>query len=91
MTETDENGDVSEAGTVSEDWQVAGLRNSVGLLTTAELSLMIGVTTKQLWSWRSENKGPDYVKLGRTVFYRRADVLDWIERCVVVMKRSSMQ
>lgn len=36
-----------------------------------------------LAAWRSQGRGPSYVKMGRRVLYRGADVLDWIEKnCV---------
>ena len=32
-----------------------------------------------LANWRSQRKGPAYVRLGKRVAYKGADVLDWIE------------
>jgi hypothetical protein len=55
------------------------LRDAFGLLSPADLSALIGVDERTLAVWRVQRRGPDFVKLGRAVFYRRADVDKWIE------------
>ncbi len=55
------------------------LRDAFGLLSPADLSALIGVDERTLAVWRVGRRGPDFVKLGRAVFYRRADVNAWIE------------
>jgi predicted DNA-binding transcriptional regulator AlpA len=55
------------------------LRDAFGLLSPADLSAMIGVDERTLAVWRVQRRGPDFVKLGRAVFYRRADVSAWVE------------
>mgnify|MGYP000384882413 FL=1 len=42
------------------------------------MATAIGVAEQTLASWRSDRQGPNYVKLGKTVFYRRADLEQWI-------------
>ncbi|WP_299847737.1 helix-turn-helix domain-containing protein [uncultured Roseovarius sp.] len=32
-----------------------------------------------LAAWRSHGRGPAYIKMGRRVLYRGADILNWIE------------
>jgi hypothetical protein len=54
------------------------LRDTFELLSPADLSALIGVDERTLTVWRVQRRGPDFVKLGRAVFYRRADVTDWI-------------
>ena len=54
------------------------LRNMVGLLTEADLIAMFNVSEHTLQAWRVAGTGPKYCKLGKTVFYRKADVADWI-------------
>ena len=58
-------------------------RHSFGLLTDEEVAELVGVTIQTLAIWRSNGEGPAYVKLGRQVFYRRADILAWIDGSVV--------
>lgn len=55
------------------------LRDRFGLLTPNDLAALVGVDERTLAAWRARNCGPDFVKLGRPVFYRQADVERWIE------------
>jgi predicted DNA-binding transcriptional regulator AlpA len=55
------------------------LRDAFGVLSPADLSALIGVDERTLAVWRAQRRGPDFVKLGRAVFYRRGDILAWIE------------
>lgn len=64
------------------------LRSRLGLLTTEELAIMIGVTAETLREWRRLKQGPDYVKAGKGVMYREVDVQDWIKRNVVPVVRA---
>jgi predicted DNA-binding transcriptional regulator AlpA len=58
------------------------LRGVVGLITPKELAEAIGVAEQTLAGWRCTNKGPDFVKLGKAVFYRLADVQNWVSQNV---------
>ena len=53
-------------------------RQKLGLLTPEELAVTLKVTTTTLQTWRCEGQGPQYIKLGKQVFYRLIDVKDWI-------------
>ena len=64
-------------------------RETFGLLTESELAVLIDVSPSTLAVWRMEQRGPDYTKLGRSIFYRRVDVEDWIAASVVVTKRTA--
>jgi hypothetical protein len=55
------------------------LRDRFELLSPADLSALIGVDERTLAVWRAQRRGPDFVKLGRNVFYRRADIVAWVE------------
>jgi predicted DNA-binding transcriptional regulator AlpA len=55
------------------------LRDIFELISPADLATLLGVDERTLTVWRSQRRGPDFVKLGRAVFYRRADVNAWIE------------
>lgn len=54
------------------------LRFSFDLLTDAEVGSIIDVTPQTLAGWRAQNTGPTFTKLGKNVFYRRADLDHWI-------------
>ena len=45
---------------------------------------MLGVSQKTLPAWRSRRQGPPYVKCGRAVRYREADLEDFLESRRVV-------
>lgn len=62
----------------------AGLRAAMGLMSIEEVSLLLDVTPHTLAMWRSEKKGPPFARLGRSIFYRRADVEAWIADNVVL-------
>jgi predicted DNA-binding transcriptional regulator AlpA len=63
------------------------LRDTFALLSEADLSALIGVDPRTLTVWRCQKRGPDVVKLGRAIFYRRADVDAWIALNVAQMDR----
>lgn len=48
------------------------------LLSGDELGELVGVSTKTLADWRARGLGPAYVRIGRHVRYRPADVEAWI-------------
>lgn len=55
------------------------VRGSIGLLTeevAADVLLLRSVDT--LATWRSQKKGPAYVKLGKKIFYTINDLKIWI-------------
>lgn len=56
------------------------------LLTPAEVAELLGVTAQTLAEWRSTKRYPlDYVKVGRNVRYREADVQAFIESRKVII------
>jgi predicted DNA-binding transcriptional regulator AlpA len=63
------------------------LRDTFALLSEADLAALIGVDPRTLTVWRCQKRGPDVVKLGRAIFYRRADVDAWIALNVAPMDR----
>lgn len=54
----------------------------------AELADMLNVTEDTLREWRRNRVGPDFVKTGKVVVYREADVQKWLEMNVVLTNRS---
>ena len=65
----------------------ADLRRMLRLLSIEEMGLLLELHPNTLARWRVERIGPDYVRLGRSVFYRVDDVLEWCALNVVVTKR----
>lgn len=57
------------------------LRYELDLIPAEEFAAAIPLAEQTLATWRSAGEGPSYVKLGKTVFYRRADLKEWIARC----------
>lgn len=39
----------------------------------------LAVATRTLQWWRTSGTGPRFVKIGRAVRYRKADLVNWIE------------
>ena len=52
-------------------------------LDTKQVSELMGISTVTLERWRVDGAGPPYVKLGRLVKYRRADLDEFMERHTV--------
>ena len=49
------------------------------LLTPAEAGKVLRTNTQTLANWRVAGRGPPWVRLiGRRVFYRKADLREWI-------------
>lgn len=65
-----------------EEPNPAVLRGVVGLIAADELAAALGIAEQTLAGWRSAGKGPDYVKLGKGVFYRLEDVKAWVSASV---------
>lgn len=40
----------------------------------------LGLSANTLNKWRTQGKGPNFVKLGRAVCYRQSDLDGWLER-----------
>lgn len=49
-------------------------------LTSPQLAERLGVATITVKVWRQRRKGPPYVKIGRSVRYRVADVEAWADQ-----------
>jgi predicted DNA-binding transcriptional regulator AlpA len=65
------------------------LRDVFQILSPADLAALIGIDERTLAAWRSAHRGPDFVRLGRAIFYRRADVLAWVELNVTNTDRAN--
>lgn len=51
------------------------------LLSETDAAAMLRQKPRTLTIWRSRGKGPNYIKLGRSVFYRRQVIIDFIASC----------
>jgi predicted DNA-binding transcriptional regulator AlpA len=57
------------------------LRHELDIVPAEEFAKAIGVTEQTLSGWRCSGEGPNFVRLGRGIFYRRFDIKAWIGRC----------
>jgi len=58
------------------------------LLTTQQVSVMLGVSEQWLEVGRQQGYGPEYQKLGpRLLRYRRGGVLDWVRQRAALFAR----
>lgn len=49
-----------------------------GYLTTEELAQSLAISPQTLAQWRSQGRGPPYLKFGGRVLYRIAAVQEWL-------------
>ena len=57
------------------------LNNSLPL-TTEEAAPFLGIKPSTLEVWRCRGEGPTFLKIGRSVRYRKSDLLDFLEKSV---------
>jgi predicted DNA-binding transcriptional regulator AlpA len=57
--------------------------DSEQLLAPADVARVLGVPVATLANWRSGRTGPVFLKIGRHVRYRRADLEAWIDERAV--------
>jgi predicted DNA-binding transcriptional regulator AlpA len=51
-----------------------------GLISRKQLKKLIPVSTMTIWRWEKEGHLPRHITIGRTSFWRLAEVLDFIGR-----------
>lgn len=49
------------------------------LLNAEDVATLLGVAVNTVRSWRQQNRLPKAIKLGRSVRWRRSDILRWAE------------
>lgn len=49
------------------------------LLNEKEAARFLSMSYRTLQSWRSAGEGPPYLKLGRSIRYRRGDLIAWVD------------
>ena len=62
-------------------------RMELALLTEQELADILEVDHRTIVQWRAEGRGPDYVKLGRGIYYRVSDISNWVNVNVRIVER----
>ncbi len=50
------------------------------LMTSEDVSSLLGVPVTTLYAWRSGRKGPRAIRVGRHLRYRRSDIEAWLEQ-----------
>ena len=48
-------------------------------ISRRNLAISLGVSEDTLWRWDGKQNGPQSIKLGRKVYYRRSAVRSWLE------------
>lgn len=56
------------------------MKTEIKYLTTEELALRWRMSPGSLANWRSQNKGPSYVKVGLKALYALTEITDWEKR-----------
>ena len=49
------------------------------LLTEAQIADHLSISMRTLQAWRVRGGGPVFIRAGRSIRYRRRDLLNWIE------------
>jgi excisionase family DNA binding protein len=49
------------------------------LLSPSQAAQLLNVPVRTLDGWRNRRIGPDYLKVGRHVRYRRTDLATWLD------------
>lgn len=78
---------VSVRAEVETDARAQRLRDAFGLLSKSDFAALVGIDERTADSWRAQGRGPDVVRVGRSIFYRRKDVEAFIDLNVVLMDR----
>ena len=63
---------------------------TLDLMSEEDLAATFRIEVNTLRVWRREEKGPPYVKIGRTTFYRGEDVSAWLSLSVRVPIETKM-
>jgi predicted site-specific integrase-resolvase len=48
------------------------------LMTEVQTCELLSVSTRTLQAWRLRGNGPVFVKIGRSVRYKRRDIANWV-------------
>jgi predicted DNA-binding transcriptional regulator AlpA len=71
-------------GDRSPERNVTGTANAAKLLAPDEVAGQTGLSVETLAQWRSQKRGPNYVKISRNfVRYRQCDLDGWLAERIV--------
>ena len=56
------------------------------LLTTREVADYLGVSEATLTDWRYRRRGPEFLRVGRLIRYRKDSLLLWLDEVTVEMR-----
>lgn len=57
----------------------ANTPESEPLLMEAQAAKLLNVSMRTLQAWRCRNMGPAFIRVGRAIRYRRADLIAWLQ------------
>ena len=50
------------------------------LLTEIQAADLLRLSSRTLQAWRTQRRGPSFVRAGRAIRYRRSDINTWLEQ-----------
>jgi hypothetical protein len=53
------------------------------MLNTREAAILLDVEPSTLAAWRHQRRGPDYIRMGGSIRYRRDAIEKWVEASTV--------
>lgn len=71
---------VGASGVADLQWKVDELLRELDLIPSENFAKALGIAEQTLAGWRCNKQGPDFAKLGKSVFYRRCDIVAWIAK-----------
>lgn len=53
--------------------------DNAALLSEKDAARLLAMSVRTLQAWRGAGNGPPYIKIGRSIRYKRSELLAWIE------------
>ncbi len=72
-------GSVKRRGTISRTHTLSAELGQFRCLDEREAAALMRFSIKSVQNWRYQGTAPSYVKMARSVRYKLADILDWME------------
>ena len=58
------------------------------VMTSEDACAMLGITRHYLYQLTSTNKIPHYKPLGKRVYFKRSEMMQWLEKSKVITKNN---